>query len=488
MAISDNYAPDKNQGNGSTVEFSGSWKVLNSSYFRCALESVATGVQTLLTLGSDYDLEFGESGYKATLHTAPTSAYYVVRYREVALDQTDPYRTSKGFQGKVIENSFDKLTAIEQDQNDQIERSIRCQVGDGAIGYIPSATSRALKYLAFDASGNPIASDGTTDTPISAAMTPVVSAATLPDARTAMGLGSASTHSEDDFLTSSSVIPLCSDGRLTLTSGSSVVDTSQSGTVYYTPHIGNRISLYDTSGSKWVTRAFSEISVSAPATTNTVYDVFAYWTGSAVAIEALAWSSQTARATAIVRQDGVYVKSGDASRKYLGSFMTSATSAKVDDTKQNRYLFNMYNRVNRRLERRETTLNWTYTTPTWRFANGNSANYVGVLLGVDEDAIELHLYNGVRNSNVNVQCLSCICLDGVSQIAADYGTASGHRSGGFSLTAGTAYQYSQSNYYGTAGIGYHYYTWVEYSQAKGTTTWEGSDSGEETGLFGMARL
>ena len=77
MAISDNYSPDKNQGNGVTTEFSGSWKVLNSSYFRCALESVSTGVQTILTLGSDYDLEFGESGYKATLHTAPSSAYYV---------------------------------------------------------------------------------------------------------------------------------------------------------------------------------------------------------------------------------------------------------------------------------------------------------------------------------------------------------------------------------------------------------------------------
>jgi len=205
MAISDNYSPDKNQGNGVTTEFSGSWKVLNSSYFRCALESVSTGVQTLLTLGSDYDLEFGESGYKATLHTAPSSAYYVVRYREVALDQTDPYRTSKGFQGTVIENSFDKLTAIEQDQNDQIERSIRCQVGDGSIGFIPAASARALKYLAFDGSGNPIASDGTTDTPISSAMTPVVSANTLADARTAMGLGSMAVEEASNYALISSV-------------------------------------------------------------------------------------------------------------------------------------------------------------------------------------------------------------------------------------------------------------------------------------------
>lgn len=148
MAISDNYSPDISLGNGVTTQFSGSWKVLNADYFKAALQSVATGIQTPLVQGSDYTLEFDDDGYEITLAVAPTSANYIVRYREVALDQTDPYRTSKGFQGKVVEDSFDKLTAIDQDQQDQIDRSLKFQVGSPAAGYTieDPIDGRALKW------------------------------------------------------------------------------------------------------------------------------------------------------------------------------------------------------------------------------------------------------------------------------------------------------------------------------------------------------
>lgn len=135
MSISDNYAPDISLGNGVTTQFSGNWKVLNADYFKAALQSVATGIQTPLVQGSDYTLTFDDDGYEIDLAVAPSSAYYVVRYREVTLDQTDPYRTSKGFQGKVVEDSFDKLTSIDQDQQDQIDRSLKFQVGSSAAGY-----------------------------------------------------------------------------------------------------------------------------------------------------------------------------------------------------------------------------------------------------------------------------------------------------------------------------------------------------------------
>src|SRR5690242_15130947 len=113
MAISDNYVPVKELGNGVTTQFSGSWAVLVASYIRVYLEDVTTGVQTLQTLTTDYGLVFDDSGFTVTFNVAPTSANYVVIGRSVEIDQTDPYKTSKGFQGAVIENSFDKLTAID---------------------------------------------------------------------------------------------------------------------------------------------------------------------------------------------------------------------------------------------------------------------------------------------------------------------------------------------------------------------------------------
>lgn len=148
MAISDNYAPDISLGNSVTTQFSGTWKVLNADYFKAALQSVATGIQTPLAQGSDYTLTFDDNGYEIDLAVAPSSDYYVVRYREVALDQTDPYRTSKGFQGKVVEDSFDKLTAIDQDQQDQIDRSLKFQVGSPAAGYTieDPIDGRSLKW------------------------------------------------------------------------------------------------------------------------------------------------------------------------------------------------------------------------------------------------------------------------------------------------------------------------------------------------------
>jgi hypothetical protein len=74
-----------------------------------------------------------------------------------------------------------------------IGRQITVAVSDSTPTALPPAAQRALTYMAFDTSGNPIAalaSPGTT--PVSSAMAAVVAAATLALARTAMGLGAAS--------------------------------------------------------------------------------------------------------------------------------------------------------------------------------------------------------------------------------------------------------------------------------------------------------
>lgn len=135
MTISNNYAPDKSPGNGVTVLFTGTWSPLVASYMRVALQTVATGVVGApLTQGSQYTLTFDEDGYEVDLTPlgAPSALFNVVRYREIEIDQVVPYKTSKGFQGKVEENSFDKGIGIDQDQQDQLDRSIKLQVASTA--------------------------------------------------------------------------------------------------------------------------------------------------------------------------------------------------------------------------------------------------------------------------------------------------------------------------------------------------------------------
>lgn len=154
MSISDNYEVVRSIGNGVTTEFSADWDVLASEYLRVYKESAADGSRVLQVLGVNFTLAFAEDGLIVTYTVAPTASEYSVIGREVAIDQTNPYKTSKGFQGEVVEASFDKLTAILQDQRDMIARSPRFALGstfayiemedpqDGRVYYYDLATNK----------------------------------------------------------------------------------------------------------------------------------------------------------------------------------------------------------------------------------------------------------------------------------------------------------------------------------------------------------
>ena len=114
--------------------------------------------------------------------------------------------------------------------------------------------------------------------------------------------------------------------RLTTETGVSVStsDRIAQSTLYFTPHAGNQIALYN--GTSWSVYVSAEISLALTGlTSGKNYDVFAYWTGSAVALElSTAWTSDTARATALVRQDGIWAKSGTLTRRYVGTIRATA--------------------------------------------------------------------------------------------------------------------------------------------------------------------
>jgi hypothetical protein len=74
-------------------------------------------------------------------------------------------------------------------------RALVVPVSDPTPSALPAVAARKNLFLAFDANGNPIASQpGGASTPVSSAMAPVVSAATLVAGRTAFGLGTMATE------------------------------------------------------------------------------------------------------------------------------------------------------------------------------------------------------------------------------------------------------------------------------------------------------
>ena len=119
------------------------------------------------------------------------------------------------------------------------------------------------------------------------------------------------------------------DFRLTLVSNTPVMTTEvlAATTLYLTPYVGNRIALYN--GSTWDVLESEEVSLSlTDLAADTNYDVFAYNNSGNLALETAVWSGSWAgvstRATALVYQNGVLVKSGELTRRYLGTIRTSA--------------------------------------------------------------------------------------------------------------------------------------------------------------------
>jgi hypothetical protein len=252
-------------------------------------------------------------------------------------------------------------------------------------------------------------------------------------------------------------------GRLTLTTAVPVTTADVTGasaaTIYWTPFRGNRCAVYD--GTAWTELAFAEISVGVPATTATMYDVFVYNNSGVLALEFTAWTNDTTRATALALQDGVYIKSGTTTRRYLGSFRTGAVSGQTEDSVAKRYLWNYYNRAERGMQRFETTTSWTYTSVTLRQANAATANQLDFVIGVSEDAVDARVSATFSNPTSSNAPLVTFGLDSTTvQAGNQYSTPA--------FSTGNNGGNSVAVYVGYPGAGRHTLVWLEAVVNSGT--------------------
>ncbi|KAA3644568.1 MAG: hypothetical protein DWQ07_14205 [Chloroflexi bacterium] len=178
------------------------------------------------------------------------------------------------------------------------------------------------------------------------------------------------------------------EARLTLESFVPVSTTDQLAktTLYLTPYKGDQVSLY--SGSAWALHDLTEISIAIPATTNTPYDVFLYDNSGTLTLELVAWTDTANRATALATQDGVYVKTGDATRRYVGNILTTSVSGQCEKSTAFLYVWNYYNRVPIDLFKDDGTSH-SYGTASYRYFNNDLSNEVRFFVGVVDDAISI---------------------------------------------------------------------------------------------------
>ena len=267
------------------------------------------------------------------------------------------------------------------------------------------------------------------------------------------------------------------NGRLTLTSGLAVTtaDVTAATTLYFTPYKGNQIGTY--SGAAWTVSTFTEKSITlASLTANSNYDCFIV--DSTLALELLIWTNATTRATALVDQDGVWVKSGATTRRYLGTIRITGTTGQCEDSLLRRLVWNNENRLIRQMRVVDATDTWTYGTNAYRQARASAANQVDYVCGLSEDRILADLMAG-SYSDAAASTIPGIGVDSTTansaQIAArTYGVG----------TSGTRLN-GLANYRGFPGIGYHYLAWLEKAESGVTVTYYGDDgvAGVQSGLM-----
>lgn len=252
-----------------------------------------------------------------------------------------------------------------------------------------TTTGQTCSYTARDASGNVETGLGTWDETAKTLTRTTIYASSNGDAAESfsgtvtVAMDWLEKQARNANIGASSMIP---GGRLTLTTGVPVTtsDVTAATTVYYTPYVHNVISLWD--GANWKNINFSEVSLAlGTLTSSKPYDVFAYLSGGALALEMLAWTDGTTRATGVSYQDGRLCKTGNKTRLLLGTFYTTTTTTTEDSTEK-RFLSNVYNVVTKNMAKLETTSH-TYTTGTTREWNNATAARIQFVASMASESV-----------------------------------------------------------------------------------------------------
>lgn len=269
-------------------------------------------------------------------------------------------------------------------------------------------------------------------------------------------------------------------GRLTLTTVTPVTtaDVTAATTLYFTPYKGDALALYDGT-SAWTIFNFTELSIAIPATNNTMYDVWVYNNAGVPTLEVLAWTNDTTRATALVKQNGVLVKSGATTRRYVGSFRTTGTVGQTEDSLAKRYVWNYYNRVIRSMKVVDGTDSWTYSTAAFQQANANAANQLDFVIGVSEDSVFAQSISQGKSSGVTLRNIR-------SGIGLDSTTVNSAVIQGWINVDTTAVGLWASSYFDAPiAVGRHILVWLERGGGADTQTFYGDNGGVgQTGIQG----
>lgn len=294
------------------------------------------------------------------------------------------------------------------------------------------------------------------------------------------------------FASPSPVTPGWNGFRLSLSSTLPVPtsDITAATTLYLLPYTDNRIWLMDSAGG-WKLRNSGSTTISysiSGFTASTLYDLWCYNNAGTPALDVTAWSNSGAgtstRATALAYKDGVAYKTGDYTRRYVGTFRTTSTTGQTEDSgwfndnvPVNRLIWNQDNRVIRPIKLHDSTAgsSHNYNTSAWRNFNANANMVVNIVSGMDS-AVDLNAHTQLYSSSAGSAFMS-FRVNGAGPVS---GAMLG---GGFNFAAG-AYTPLYVSLRSRFAAGYHTFAWQQYGSGSGTNTWYSNYWNGVNGMWG----
>lgn len=168
MTINTDLSRAQYTGNGVTTAFTFASRVLADSHLRAIRTITATGATTELILnsgGADGFSVAGVGGVSCTVNviTAPTASQTLTIIRSIPFTQTADYVPNDPFPAETHEDALDKLTMIDQQQADEIGRSLKFPETSATslVGLLPQ-TPTADAALVWDGTTGSVKNGPTT--------------------------------------------------------------------------------------------------------------------------------------------------------------------------------------------------------------------------------------------------------------------------------------------------------------------------------------
>lgn len=167
---------DRYEGDDSTATYDFDFRIFAKSDLAVKVRGPNDDADTVLTIGTDYTIPDGDvnndDGGTITLvdnnqawmssNSYLEDGYIITLVSELPYTQASDFANQDDFYGENHETAFDKASRRAAQLYRLVSRVLKAPDTDpDSILTLPSSSSRASKYLAFDADGDPIASSGT---------------------------------------------------------------------------------------------------------------------------------------------------------------------------------------------------------------------------------------------------------------------------------------------------------------------------------------